>query len=132
MAAYIESRTIALTLLRNALRESDWSAIFRATESYRAGAEGQEKTGALLRALRALLRDLMLIGGGQPGMVRNTDILRELSSLTETLRFSWIEQALRSVDEVESGMRRNLLRSLSLDAMAAGFGRLAAGGRELT
>jgi DNA polymerase-3 subunit delta' len=33
----------------------------------------------------------------------------------------WIEAASRGVDQVEAGMRRNLLRSLSLDAFATGL-----------
>jgi DNA polymerase-3 subunit delta' len=32
--------------------------------------------------------------------------------------FEWIERASRGLDQVQSGMRRNLLRSLSLDAFA--------------
>jgi DNA polymerase-3 subunit delta' len=33
----------------------------------------------------------------------------------------WIASASRAVAQVEQGMRRNLLRSLSLDAMAVGI-----------
>ncbi len=125
LPAYLESRTLALTVLRNALHEADWSSLFRATEAFRAGAEGQEKTSALLRSLRSLLRDMMLIRNGQPAMARNADLARELGSLAENAEFAWMERALRSMDEVETGMRRNLLRSLSLDAMAAQLGRQA-------
>jgi DNA polymerase III subunit delta' len=35
----------------------------------------------------------------------------------------WIDQAARALVQVESGMRRNLLRSLSLDAMAVALDR---------
>ena len=118
LPAYLESRTAALLLLRTALREPDYSALFRMTEGFRAGAEGQQKTSALLRSLMSLLRDLMLISSGQAGMLRNLDLARELASLAEGANLEWIDSAVRSVDEVETGMRRNLLRSLSLDAMA--------------
>jgi len=50
---YLASRQDALILLRTALREPDYSQLFHATESYRAGADGQEKTINLLRALVA-------------------------------------------------------------------------------
>ncbi len=123
LAAYLESRTSALLLLRTALREPDYSALFRITEAFRAGAEGQQKTSALLRSLMSVLRDLLLIQSGQAAMLRNLDLARELGSLAEGVSFAWIENAVRSVDEVETGMRRNLLRSLSLDAMAATFTR---------
>ncbi|RRA47188.1 DNA polymerase III subunit delta' [Acidipila sp. EB88] len=118
LPAYEESRTAALLVVRGALRETDYSALFRMTEAFRAGAEGQQKTSALLRALRSLLRDLMLIHAGQSALLRNLDIARELTTLAEAITFPWLERAVRSVDEVETGMRRNLLRSLSLDAMA--------------
>jgi DNA polymerase-3 subunit delta' len=88
------------------------------TETYRAGAEGQQKTSALLRSLSLLLEDLLLIGAGTPELVRNTDLRPELDRLNATLDFAWIENASRGLDQVQSGLRRNLLRSLSLDAFA--------------
>ncbi len=126
LPAYLESRTSALLLLRNALKEPDYSTLFRMTETYRAGAEGQVKTTALLRALASLLRDLMLVKSGQPAMARNIDMERELGNLADSVTFSWIESAVRSIDEVETGMRRNLLRSLSLDSMAGALASAAA------
>ncbi len=117
LPGYLENRASALLLLRTALREPDWSALFRLTETFRAGAEGQEKTVGLLRSLRSVLRDMLMSKSGQATMARNTDISRELGSMAETVSFGWIEGAVRALDEVETGMRRNLLRSLSLDAM---------------
>ena len=51
-------------------------------------------------------------------MVRNTDIAAELARMAQGVTPGWIEAASRGLDQVESGMRRNLLRSLSLDAFA--------------
>ncbi len=116
--AYFTSRQDALIILRNALREPDYSQLFRATETYRAGADGQEKTIALLRALGSLLEDLLLIVAGTAALVRNVDIIGELEKLGQGLSIDWIDGAARSLAQVEQGMRRNLLRSLSLDAMA--------------
>jgi DNA polymerase-3 subunit delta' len=42
-----------------------------------------------------------------------------LDRLAQSLPFVWIERASHAVDQVHSGLRRNLLRSLSLDAFAA-------------
>lgn len=119
LSAYVESRTAALTVLRAASHGSDWSALFRTTETYRGGAEGQTRTATLLQALRSLLRDLLLFTSGQPAMVRNVDVMDEIRTLSTHAGFAWVERALREIDTVEGGMRRNLLRSLSLDAMAA-------------
>jgi DNA polymerase-3 subunit delta' len=70
----------------------------------------------LLRTLYSLLRDLMFVGSGAPGLVRNTDIQSQLARLAAAANFEWIAAASDSLAEVERGMRRNLLRSLSLDA----------------
>ena len=119
---YREGRDAALLALRTALLEPDYSALFRMTETFRAGAEGQEKVTALLRSMASLLRDLLLLQSGQAERIRNLDISRELESLAKRASFFWIERAMLQLDAVESGMRRNLLRSLSLDAMVAGLG----------
>ena len=117
--SYLASRKDAILLLRTATADPDHSALFHMTETYRAGAEGQQKTQDLLRALYLLLEDMMLLQAGQKPMVRNIDMLPELQRLAESVFFEWIESAARRIAEVESGMRRNLLRSLSLDALTA-------------
>jgi DNA polymerase-3 subunit delta' len=124
LAAYTAARTDALLFLRNAAAgssgsaEPDHTALFKMTETYRAGAEGQQKTSALLRTLSLLLEDLLLLGAGTPELLRNTDLRPELDRLSNSLSFAWIENASRGLDQVQSGMRRNLLRNLSLDAFA--------------
>jgi DNA polymerase-3 subunit delta' len=117
LAAYLSSREDALVILRTAIREPDYSALFHATESYRAGADGQEKTVNLLRALGSLIEDILLIVAGTPSLIRNIDISAELTRVAEGLTVDWIDNAARALVQVEQGMRRNLLRSLSLDAM---------------
>jgi DNA polymerase-3 subunit delta' len=148
---YLASRQDALILLRTALREPavpadrsssagwepgvpadrsssagwepDYSLLFHATESYRAGADGQEKTINLLRALGSLIEDLLLIVAGAPRLIRNLDLAVELDRLAQGLTIDWIDSAARALAQVEQGMRRNLLRSLSLDAMAVSLDR---------
>jgi len=99
LAAYTAARADALLFLRNAAAantgstEPDHTALFKMTETYRAGA-------------------------GTPELLRNTDLRPELDRLSQTLSFAWIEAASRALDQVQSGLRRNLLRSLSLDAFA--------------
>jgi DNA polymerase III subunit delta' len=116
--AYLAGRQDAIVILRNALGEPDYSQLFRTTETYRAGAEGQEKTLHLLRALGSLLEDLLLTLAGTPKLVRNLDLESELAAMAQGLTVDWIDGAARALVAVEQGMRRNLLRSLSLDAMA--------------
>jgi DNA polymerase-3 subunit delta' len=123
LGVYLTSRQDALIVLKTALREPDYSQLFHATESYRAGADGQEKTINLLRALGSLVEDLLLVIAGTPQLVRNLDLGAELERMAQGLSVDWIDGAARALVQVEQGMRRNLLRSLSLDAMAVSLDR---------
>ena len=123
LEAYLASRSDALVILRTAMHDPDFSALFRTTEAYRAGAEGQQRTLNLIRALSGLLEDLLLMRSGTPHLVRNIDLQKELAATGQLLSIDWIESAERGLSQVESGMRRNLLRSLSLDAYAASLSR---------
>ncbi|MBV9610146.1 MAG: DNA polymerase III subunit delta' [Acidobacteria bacterium] len=122
LETYIEARKDALTLLSSATT-SDHSTLFRTTETYRAGAEGKEKTEQLVHTMYLLLEDMLFVKSGTEDLVRNTDVLGEIKRLAAGVDFDWIASATAGLGEVESGMRRNLLRSLSLDAFAAALER---------
>jgi len=115
---YVAARKDALTLLGSAIRSSDHSDLFRTTETYRGGGEGKEKTDQLLKAVYGLLKDLMALISGAPELVRNTDIMAELKALAAAVDFNWIARATQQLGQVQSGMRRNVLRPLSLDAFS--------------
>jgi DNA polymerase III subunit delta' len=117
--AYSAARAQALTILRTALHAGDHSELFKTTETYRAGAEGREKMDLLLRCLYSLLQDLLFTEAGTPALLRNADLRGELQTLASAADFDWISSAADRLAEVERGMRRNLLRSLSLDAFEA-------------
>ncbi|HUB01752.1 MAG TPA: hypothetical protein VL983_03665 [Terriglobales bacterium] len=119
LPSYIAARAQALVLLRSALGKADHSELFKATESFRAGAEGREKMDALLRTLYLLLEDLVFLRMGTEQLVRNSDIAGELKKMAEDVDFPWVERAAVGLGEVERGLRRNLLRSLSLDSFVA-------------
>jgi DNA polymerase-3 subunit delta' len=121
LAEYARGRANALTLLATALSSGDHSELFKMTESYRPGAEGREKMDLLVRCLYSLLEDLLFVESGAQDLVRNTDILPELRRLAPMASFEWLVEATEGLGQVERGMRRNLLRSLSLDAFEAGL-----------
>jgi DNA polymerase III subunit delta' len=123
LESYVAARSNALAILKSALAGGEHSELFKITESYRPGAEGREKTEQLIKTLYSLLRDLMFVDSGAPQSIRNTDIAAELKRLAESADFEWITTASDRLAEVERGMRRNLLRSLSLDAFAAALER---------
>lgn len=120
---YIEARGAALTVLKTAVAGNDHSEMFKITETYRSGAEGRDKTDQLIRTLYALLEDMLLLKSNSPELVRNIDIKGELARLSQTIDFEWMASASERLAEVERGMRRNLLRSLSLDAFAVSLER---------
>jgi DNA polymerase-3 subunit delta' len=129
LESYVAARNHALIMLRSALgaggKDNDHTELFKTTESFRSGAEGREKIDNLLRTLYALLEDLMFLQSGAPQLVRNTDILGELKKMSEAADFVWLQRAAEGLGEVERGLRRNLLRSLSLDAFATALERVS-------
>ncbi len=129
LESYVAARNHALIMLKSALdgrdKENAHTELFKVTETYRSGAEGREKIENLLRTLYSLLEDLMFLQSGAAQLVRNTDILGELRKLSETADFAWVQRAAEGLGEVERALRRNLLRSLSLDAFATALERVS-------
>ena len=118
VAAYTAARADAMVMLRGATLEGEHSELFRMTETYRAGAEGQQKTSTMLSAMASVLEDLLMLTAGTPERLRNVDLRSELETMAAAVDFGWIERAVHGMDKVRSGMRRNLLRSLALDSFA--------------
>jgi DNA polymerase-3 subunit delta' len=125
LESYIAARGHALIMLKSSLSGGDHTELFKTTETYRAGAEGRTKIEGLFRTLYSLLEDVMFLQSSTPQLVRNTDILGELKKMAESADFGWVQRASEGLAEVERGMRRNLLRSLSLDAFATGLDRVS-------
>jgi DNA polymerase-3 subunit delta' len=125
LEGYIAARNHALIMLRSALggHENGHTDLFKTTETYRAGADGREKIDILLRTFYSVLEDLMFLQSGAERLVRNTDILGELEKMSASADFAWVQRAAEGLGEVERGLRRNLLRSLSLDAFATALER---------
>ena len=134
LAVYLAARQDAFALLRPALGPpkradfargvvEDHSALFRVTDTYRSGTDGKAKMEQLIRTLYALLEDLLFLKSGTPELVRNHDIQPELARMAAEADFHWIVSATQRLGEVESGMRRNLLRSLALDSFATSLER---------
>ena len=121
LAGYINARKDALTLLNASLQGNDHTELFRTTEGYRAGAEGKQKTDQLIAVFYSLLEDMLFIKEGTPEFMRNVDIDVQLGRMADSVSFEWIASATERLGEVQAGMRRNLLRSLSLDALSVGL-----------
>ena len=77
------------------------------TETYRAGADGQQKTTALLRLSRFSQRTCCSSTPAPPSSSA-TPTSAPNSTPRSALRFEWIESASRGLDQVQTGIRRNL------------------------
>jgi DNA polymerase III subunit delta' len=118
---YLAARQDALTLLNSAIGSGDHSALFKVTEAYRSGAEGKEKLEELIGTTYGLLEDLLYVKSGTPDLIRNADLTTELKGMAQSVTFDWLTRAAQGLDDLERGTRRNLLRSLALDAFAVGL-----------
>jgi DNA polymerase-3 subunit delta' len=116
---YLTARKDALLLLTTALGDNDHSGLFRATESYRAGAEGKAKTDILISVLYTILEDLLYLQAGSVELIHNQDMQAELACVAGQVKFDWIVRACDGLGDIQNGMRRNLLRSLSLDGYSS-------------
>jgi DNA polymerase-3 subunit delta' len=108
-----------LALLEVAAGKAPFAAWVKYSESI--GASKSEKLDQYLKVLYVLLEDLLLIAHGQP--VRNPDIRRGLEALAATVSFAWIAAAVKQVDELAELVRRNIQKSIALDAFAVALRR---------
>jgi DNA polymerase-3 subunit delta' len=111
---YDRRRAAMLMLLKVAAGAAPFSAWVPVSESM--GRSKSEKLDLYLKVLYELLRDLLLLRQGIPD-IRNVDIRRELESLTGKVEFDWIRRAVKKVDEVAELIRRNIQKTIALDAL---------------
>ena len=120
LAAYIAPRTRMRSRVtqRGDGNASDHTELFQATETFRSGAEGRAKIENLLRTTYVSFAGYNVHRSGTPQLVRNRTFNRSCENGSPSMGFDWIVQATRPPGRSGTGMRRNLMRSLSLDAFA--------------
>jgi DNA polymerase III subunit delta' len=87
---------------------------------------------SLLDALYSVLADLLELTGHSPSnaaagstmrnsdvriSLRNPGLKKELQELAATINSDWVARAVRGVDKLSSGQRRNINRQLALDSL---------------
>jgi DNA polymerase III subunit delta' len=75
-----------------------------------------EKLESYLKVLYDLLRDLLILRE-TGGAIRNQDIRRELEPLAARLEFDWLRRAVLQVDDIVGLLRRNIQKTIALDAL---------------
>ena len=127
VASALQRRHDALRVLELAARAGGFAQLFAAT-----AAIAKDKDFSFeeqLEIFYSLLADLLeLTSGLRQPVLRNIPLAKELQSFAKTIDTSWVMRALRLLDELHAGARRNLNRQLGLDAMAASLSGQASAG----
>ncbi|HTP87881.1 MAG TPA: AAA family ATPase [Bryobacteraceae bacterium] len=121
LEAYDQRRGSMLKLLEVAASRAPFSEWLRDAEAISAR---RDKLDSYLGVLYVLIEDILL-AGRDPGRVRNSDLADRLARLASAVSFEWLEAALRKVDELSELMRRNIQKSIALDALAMELRRIA-------
>src|ERR1039458_5921648 len=114
LEAYDKRRAAMLVLLKAAAGVAPFGTWIPVGETI--GRSKSEKLELYLKVLYELLRDLLLLHEGASD-IRNQDIRRELETLAGKVQFSWIRKAVTRVDEVAMLLRRNIQKTIALDAL---------------
>lgn len=114
LEVYDRRRAAMLMLLKAASGAAPFGEWVKVAEGL--GASRSEKLEAYLNVLYILLEDVLLLQHGST-RIRNRDLERDLAALAGRVRFEWLRTAVRKVDELVEMMRRNIQKSIALDAL---------------
>ena len=86
------------------------------------GRSKADKLDSYLKVLYDLLRDLVILRetgdtAAANVSIKNEDIRRELQPLAACVPFSWIRKAVEKVDQIVELLRRNIQKTIALDAL---------------
>jgi DNA polymerase-3 subunit delta' len=114
LEAYDKRRAAMLTLLKVAAGVAPFSTWIPVSETI--ARSKSEKLELHLKVLYELLRDLLVLTESE-GEIRNRDIRADLQSLAANVSFPWIRKAVARVDDVTMLVRRNIQKTIALDAL---------------
>ena len=115
LEAYDRRREAMLALLKVAGGLQPFGTWMKYSESI--AARRTEKIEQYLEVLYTLLGDVVRLGHGGADL-RNQDVEGELRTLLAKVSFEWLRAALERVDKLVELARRNIQKSIALDAMA--------------
>ncbi len=118
---YDERRKAMLALLQVSANSAPFTEWLKQAETL--GARKQDKLDSMLRILYTLLSDLLMLVM-DCGEIRNLDIRRDLEVLASRISFDWIRAAVRLADEFSELVRRNIQKTIALDALVIELRRL--------
>jgi DNA polymerase-3 subunit delta' len=113
-----QRRRDALKILDRASRGEEFGALFAQTATI--AKDREISFDDQLAVLYSLLSDLLQISSGISNpQIRNAYLRKELDVLARRVQTHWIMRAIRGLDELAAGARRNLNKQLGLEAFAA-------------
>jgi len=115
LEVYDERRTAMLKLLQAGAGSAPFGEWAKHAEAM--APRKLEKLDALLKILYVLLEDVLLLAEGASADIRNADIRRDLEALARRVSFRWIHTAVERADELSALVRRNIQKSIALDAL---------------
>ncbi len=115
LETYDRRRTAMLALLKAASGTDTFGAWMKHSESI--AARRTEKLDSYLEVLYMLLGDVLRLAHGVPAG-RNADIAPDLQAVAQKVSFDWLRRAVEKVDVLVDLVRRNIQKSLALDAWA--------------
>ncbi|MEQ1945697.1 MAG: DNA polymerase III subunit delta' [Bryobacteraceae bacterium] len=115
LEAYDRRRESMLALLGVASGAESFGAWMKYSDSI--AARRTEKLDSYLEVLYILLEDMLRLSNGVR-KIRNEDVRSRLETLARGAGFPWVRAAVQQVDELVRLVRRNIQKSIALDALA--------------
>jgi DNA polymerase-3 subunit delta' len=113
-----ERRSNGLKILARAARGEEFAQLFALTNAI--AKDREVSFEEQLSVFYSLLCDLLELSSGIPSpQLRNLPLRKDLDAVAKQIDTRWAMRALRGLDQVAAGARRNLNRQLGLDAFAA-------------
>ena len=116
LETYDRRRDAMLALLRVASGLEPFGTWLKHSDSI--AARRNEKLDSYLDVLYVLLEDVLRLSHGITPL-RNEDVRNQLEPLAKRVSFDWLRAAVARVDQLVLLVRRNIQKSIALDAFAA-------------
>jgi hypothetical protein len=104
-----------LALLKAASGTESFGSWMKHSDSI--GMRRTEKFESYLEVLYGLIEDVVRLGHGH-ARIRNEDVRKDLEALAHRVSFDWLRAAVAKVDDLVEVSRRNIQKSIALDAFA--------------
>lgn len=114
LPTYDRRRAAMLALLKVASNSAPFSTWIAHSETI--SRSKSEKIELYLKILFGLLRDLLILreAGAE---IQNSDLREELAKISKAVSFLWIRSAVKKLDELAELVRRNIQKTIALDAL---------------